>query len=364
MEPASLLGRLTEATGISGHELEVRGVVRDAWSPFVDAIREDALGNLIAHRPGAPGNGSGGTGRSAVDPPPSVLLAGHQDEIGLMVTHVEDGGFLRFTTVGGWDPRVLLAQPVTVHGAERLPGVVGTRPPHVLGPDTQKSTIPVDDMFIDVGLAADDVRARVRVGDAVTMRRRTVNLGGDRWAGKAMDNRASVLAITVALEALAVQRHVWDVYAVATAQEEIGLKGAATAAWGIRPTIAVALDVTFAKQPGANEVACKLGGGPVLGFGPNIHPRIYSALCGAADALEMAYQVEPIAGHSGTDAWAIQVARGGIPTGLVGIPLRYMHTTVEAVALKDIERAGRLVGQFVAGLDAAFADGLVEDVGV
>jgi putative aminopeptidase FrvX len=354
-DTAALLTRLTEATGVSGHEIEIAAAVREAFAPHVDTLREDALGNLIGYRRGS---------WSAEDQPAlSVLLASHQDEIGLMVTAIEEGGFLRITGVGGWDPRVLLAQPVLVHGqAAPLPGVVGSRPPHVLGPDAQKKVIPMDELFIDIGLSEDEVRARVRVGDVVTMRRRTQKLGGDRWAGKAMDNRASVLAVAVALEALGGRRPAWDVYAVATTQEEIGLKGAATAGWGVQPTIAVALDVTFAKQPGASDVPYKLGGGPVLAFGPNIHPRIFERLCAAADALEMAYQVEPAAGATGTDAWALQVARGGIPTGLVGIPLRYMHSTVETVSLKDIERSGRLIAQFITGLDADFAAGLVEGV--
>lgn len=357
LDPEHWLGRLTEAPGVSGHEAEVADVVREAWTPFVDEIRVDALGNLIALRRGALSRTAGGAADA-----PSILLASHRDEIGLMVTLIEAGGFLRFTTVGGWDPRVILAQAVTVHGRTPLPGVVGARPPHVVLPDQRSKVVPLDELFVDVGLPEADVRASVRVGDVITMRRRTTRLHGDRWTGKAMDNRASVLAVTLALEALADRRHAWDVYAVATVQEEIGLKGAATAAWGVAPTLAIAIDVSFAKQPGAGDVSYKLGGGPLLGFGPNIHPRLFEGLRTAAEQLEMAHHVEPVAGASGTDAWAIQVAQAGIPTALVGIPLRYMHSTVETVALPDIQRAGRLMAHYIGGLTAESADGWVDDV--
>lgn len=355
------LARLTEAPGVSGHESDVADAIRAAWAPFADEIREDALGNVIAVRHGAI-HRAGQTTEAGTVAVPSILLASHQDEIGLMVTGIEAGGFLRFTTVGGWDARVIVAQPVTVHGRAPLPGVVGTRPPHVLGSEQRAKAVPIDELFVDLGLPEAEVRAGVRVGDVITMRRRTTRLQGDRWTGKAMDNRASVLAVTLALEALVGRSHAWDVLAVATVQEEVGLKGAATAAWGIAPTLAIAVDVSFARQPGVGDVSYKLGGGPLLGFGPNIHPRLFEGLRAAAEQLEMGHHVEPIAGASGTDAWAIQVARAGIPTGLIGIPIRYMHSTVETVALPDIQRAGRLMAHYVCSLTAESADGWVDDV--
>jgi putative aminopeptidase FrvX len=270
---------------------------------------------------------------------------------------------VRFTGVGGWDPRGLLAQPVVVHGRTPLPGVIGARPPHVLPPNELDKVLPMEELFIDLGRPADEVAQLVRVGDVVTMRRSTHQLAGTRWAGKAMDNRASVAAIAIALETLHGLRHAWDVYAVATVQEEVGLKGAATAAYGLAPAVAIAVDVGFAKQPGAGDLPYSLDGGPQIALGPNIHPRVYEALVATADRLEMAYQVEPLPGPTGTDAGAMQVAAAGIPCGLVGIPLRYMHSTVETVSLKDIERAGRLLAHFVAALDADFVAGLVEDAG-
>lgn len=347
-----LLCRLTEVSGVSGHEIASTELVRELLAPRVDEITQDALGSVFGLKRAT----TGGPARH------TLMVAAHQDEIGLMVTAVDEG-FLRFTGVGGWDLRQLLAQPVLVHGREALAGIIGARPPHVLPADQQAKVTPMDELFVDLGRPADEVAALVRVGDVITLRRATTALAGGRWTGKAMDNRASVLAMLVALDELATLRHSWDVLAVATVQEEIGLRGAATAAFGAAPTCAIALDVGFARQPGAGDLTFTLDGGPIIAYGPNIHPRMYEALTRAADALEMGYQIEPLAGATGTDAGAIQVAGGGVPCALVGSPVRYMHSAVETVALKDIQRTGRLVAQCIAGLDDAFVAALVEDAG-
>ncbi|MCB0217606.1 MAG: M20/M25/M40 family metallo-hydrolase [Caldilineae bacterium] len=356
MDSFDLLDRLTATAGVSGHEAATADVVRAVFAPYVDAMRVDRLGSLIATRRGSlhAENGSA--------PSPSILLACHMDEIGLMVTRIEAGGFLRFTSVGGWDPRVLLAQPVTVHGRRDLPGLVGSRPPHVLGPDAQDKPVPIDELYVDTGLPEAELRAAVRVGDVISTRRGIRKLAGGLVSGKAFDNRASIAAVAIALEQLATRRHAWDVHAVATVQEEIGLKGAMAASWGIAPTVGIAIDVSFARQHGAGDVEAELGGGPLIGLGPNIHPAMHRALVEAAERLEMRHAIEPLPSGSGTDGWAIQVARAGIPTGLVSIPLRYMHSTVETLALADIERSGRLLAEMITGLDEAFAAGLVDDL--
>jgi endoglucanase len=192
----------------------------------------------------------------------------------------------------------------------------------------------------------------VRVGDLATLRRQFTQLQGDLVAGKAFDDRAAVAAILVCLEGLASVRHAWDVYAVATVQEEVGLRGAITSAYGLAPDVAIAIDVTFGNQPGVSEAeTLKTDKGPAIAFGPNIHPKLHEALVEVAKELEIPYQVEPVPGGSGTDAWAIQVTREGIPTALLSIPLRYMHTTVETVSLKDVERTGRLMAGFIGKLE-------------
>ncbi len=347
MQLAEFLKTITEASGVSGMEVGVAAIIAETYRKWADEVRIDTLGNLIALKRGE-GLPSGEH--------PRILLAGHMDEIGLVITKV-DGAFLRFGMVGGFDVRTLLGQEVLVHGRQPLKGLVGCRPPHVLSPGDNERVVPLEDLFIDVGLGPDALSELVQVGDMVTVRRDLVSLSGDYLAGKAMDDRAAVAAIAVCLETLTSRRHSWDVYGVATVQEEVGLRGATTSAYGIAPQVAIAIDVTFGNQIGVSEAeTVAMGGGPPIALGANFHPRLHERLVETAKACEIPYQVEPVPGRSGTDAWAIQVSREGVPTALLGIPLRYMHTSVETVNSKDIERTGRLMAEFITGLDAAFAD--------
>jgi endoglucanase len=249
----------------------------------------------------------------------------------------------------------MLGQEVIVHGQRELPGVVGSRPPHVLPPGERDKVIPFENLFVDVGLPEAQVKRWVHVGDLISIRREACELKGGMFCGKAMDDRASVAAVAVCLETLASKQHQWDVMSVASVQEEITLLGAATSAYDIHPDVAIAIDATFGEQNGASDPrTVGMGKGPAIGIGPNFHPKLVEALVDTASKMEMPYQREPTPGVSGTDAWPIQVAREGIPTALLGIPLRYMHTPVETVSLKDIERTGRLMAEFIAGLDDKF----------
>jgi len=375
VEVIPLLKQLSEAGGIAGYEEPVRELLRQTWQPLVDEIREGKLGSLIALKRGTESDGStarlsSSESEPAQVPRPKLMLAAHMDEVGLMVTGVEKG-FLRITRVGGTDRRVLLGLEVLVHvqhdrSAERprqsLPGIVATRPPHVLPEEERKKAVPWDKLFVDVGLPAEEVERLVTVGDLISIRRETVELKNRHVAGKAMDDRACVAAVTLALEQLSGMHHAWDVFAVATVQEETGLKGAITAAYGVAPDLAVALDVTFGKHPGVPEVdAFPLGEGPTIGIGPNFHPGLVTRLKEVAEAHEIPYQIDPIPGRSGTDAWAIQVTREGVPTALISIPLRYMHQPVETLAAQDVERAGRLLAVFIAGLEVDFLEKLAWD---
>jgi putative aminopeptidase FrvX len=360
VEVIPLLKQLSEANGIAGYEQPVRELLRQTWQPFVDEMREGKLGSLIALKKGTGADGS--AERQA--PRPKLMLAAHMDEIGLMVTGVEKG-FLRVARVGGTDRRVLLGLEVVVHGRRDLPGIVATRPPHVLPEEERNEVVPWEKLFVDVGLPAEEVEQLVAVGDLISIRREMVELKNRRVAGKAMDDRACVAAVTLALEQLAGVRHAWDVFAVATVQEETGLKGAITTAYGVAPDLAVALDVTFGKHPGVSEVdAFPLGEGPTIGVGPNVHPALVARLKEVAEIHEIPVHIEPIPGHSGTDAWAIQVSREGVPTGLISVPIRYMHQPVETLAAQDVERIGRLLAAFITGLEADFLDKLAWDTTV
>jgi endoglucanase len=282
------------------------------------------------------------------------MFAAHVDEIGLRVVDIEKG-FIRVTSLGGTDRRVLPGMEVVVHGKQDLPGVVGMRPPHVIPRGEWGKLVEWDDLFVDVGLTERRVRSLVEVGDPISFGRDLVELKGDLVAGKALDNRASVAAMTLAVERLTRLEHAWDVLAVATVQEEVGLYGAITSAYGVAPDLAVAIDVTFAKQVGhSDDSTFPLGKGPTIGLGPNFHPQVMERLKSVAEAHEIPYHIEPTPGASGTDAWAIQVSREGIPTGMLGIPTRYMHQPVETVAVKDVERTGRLLAAFAAALETDY----------
>jgi len=348
-----LLKRLSEASGVSGYEHAVRALIVDEFSRYADQIRTDPLGNVVALKKGA-----------GAEPRRAVMIATHMDEIGLIVSDL-DRGFIRFQQVGGYDDRVLVGQEVVIHGRRDLPGIIGARPPHVLSADERDKAIPYEKLMVDVGLGPQQLAELVRVGDLITMSGELVELRGGLVSGKALDNRASVVAAAVCLEELSRTRHSWDVYAVATVQEEVGLVGAAASAYGLQPDIAIAVDVTWARQPGVpDEYTYELGKGPTVGFGPNFHPAVHMALMEAAGALEITAHLEPAARPPGTDARAIEVTRAGIPCGLVSIPLRNMHTPVETAATKDVERAGRLLAALVERLDEGFVSKLAWDLGL
>lgn len=349
MDVVGLLRELCQACGVSGYEAPVRAIVQRALEPHADEIRQDALGNLVALKRGQ---------RQAAGRVPSVMLAAHLDEIGLMVTGIERG-FLRFTPVGGVDTRTIVGQEVTVHGRRPLPGIIASRPPHVVPQEERDKPVPLDKLFIDVGLDATAIEQTVCIGDIVTLRGAFQELADGCVAGKAFDDRTGVVSLALCLEMLTNMAHSWDVFVVATSQEERGLRGATVAAYGINPDVAIAVDVTFAMQPGTKESeTVALDGGPAIGFGPNIHPLVFERLRDAARSYEIKHQIEVLPGNSGTDAWAIQVTREGIPTGLVSIPLRYMHTSVELACIRDIERSARLLALFVTGLDASLEQAL------
>jgi len=351
VDPIHLLRTLSETNAIAGYEGEACELLRETWQPFVDDSYTGKLGSLIALKRG-----------SGPEPRPKVMVAAHMDEVGLMVTGIEKG-FLRIAPVGGADRRVLLGLDVTVHGQRDLPGIVATRPPHVLSREERTKVVAWDRLFVDVGLPAEEVERLVSVGDLVSVQREMAELKNRRVAGKAMDDRACVAAVTLALEQLKGVSHAWDVVAVATAQEETGLKGATAAAYGVAPDLAVALDVTFGKQPGISDTddVFPLGQGPTIGVGPNFHPGLVKRLMEVADAHEIPYRIEPLPGRSGTDAWAIQVSREGVPTALISVPIRYMHQPVETLAVQDVERAGRLLAAFIGGMEADFLEKLTWD---
>jgi tetrahedral aminopeptidase len=351
IELKPLLKTLISAPGLSGFEAPIRKIISEYWSPLVDEIATTALGSLHGTKRGTQSS-----------PRHKILLAAHMDAIGLMVTAVEDG-FIRATQVGGIDPRILPGQQVLVHGKQDLPAIVVQPADALLPPDQRDKPVPLNSLLIDTGLEADQVKSWVKVGDPISFANLPIELSDDLISGHSQDNRASIAALTICLQELAHMRHTWDVVAAATTQEEETLGGGFTSSFQEKPTIAIAVDVIFASSPGVSDYnTYPLGKGVTLSLGPNIHPAIYRFMKDLCKQLDIPYHDDVIPRHSGTDAYAMQISAEGIPTMVLGIPLRYMHTPVEVVNIKDIQRAGHLLAEFIARLDADFIQKLTWDL--
>jgi tetrahedral aminopeptidase len=341
----AFLKSLISVSGLSGYEAPVANLIKEKWTPLVDEISLSRVGSLHGLKRG--------TGKS---PRPSLMIATHMDAIGLRVSKIVDG-FLHITNVGGIDVRVLPGAAVTVHASgsnEELPAVIALPPARFL-PESVGDKILIEHLLVDTGLLPRDVEKKVRLGDLVSFANEPFELAGEVLSGHSVDNRASVAALTVCLEELQNKPHLWDVWAVATVQEETSLLGAYTSAFELRPQMAIVVDGSFAKGPGANGwQTSSMGKGVGLCIGPNMHPFLHTKLKELAEKLEIPWFLDVTIAHSGTDAFAIQITAEGIPTALVEFPIRYMHTPVESVALKDIQRTGRLLAEFVASLAENF----------
>jgi len=333
-----LLKKLCEAHGVPGREEAVRALVVSELDKLCDEIRTDALGNVIALKRGS--------GRG-----PKVMLAAHMDEIGFLVSHVDEKtGFLRIDPVGGFDPKVLMAQRVVVHtDGEDLIGIIGSKPPHVLTEEERKKPIELKDLFIDLGLPADEVKKRVHIGDFVTLQQDFTEVG-NLVSCKALDDRVGVYVMLEAVKRA--KNHVCDIYAVATTQEEVGVRGARVSSFNIAPDIGVALDVTVASDVpgvGEHEHVTKLGAGVAIKIKDSLsisNPKLVRAMRELAENKKIKYQME-ILPRGGTDAGAIQLTREGVAAITLSIPTRYLHSVVEAAHKDDIQAAIDLLAAFL-----------------
>ncbi|MCZ2126653.1 MAG: M42 family metallopeptidase [Anaerolineales bacterium] len=348
------LKSLISVSGVSGDEVRAAELIRERWSSLTDDLSQSPLGSLHGLK----------RGTLAASPRPSLMIAAHMDAIGMMVVRVAEG-FIYFTNIGGIDPRVLPGASVTVHASgtgEDLYGVIAMPPANLLPEGEGDGVVAMKYLFIDTGLLPGEVAKRVNVGDRISFGTEPLELSGGYISGHTLDNRASVAALTVCLEELQSKKHSWDVWAAATVQEETSFGGAYTSAFQLRPTVAVALDVTFGKGAGANGYQTfPLGKGVALGISPSVHPFLYRRFKEVAARVEIPVADDPMPEYSSTDADALQLTAEGIPTMVFSIPLRYMHTPVEVVALKDIQRAGRLLAEFAASLEADFIEQITWD---
>ncbi len=334
-----LLKRLCETPGVSSREEPIRALVLETLRPLVDSVSVDAMGNVIGVKRGAGG--------------PRVMVAAHMDEIGFLVKHVDDRGFLRLQPVGGFDPRVLLAQRVHVHGfaGESLLGALmpATKPIHLLTPEEREKPVKLDQLFVDLGLPGERVKGLVEVGDPVTLAR-TAEIVGDTVVSKSLDNRLSVFVMLEALRA--VGQHACEILAVATTQEEVGLRGAIPAAYALEPDIGIALDGTLANDfpgPEAHEQITRLHNGTAIKIMDSMllsHPKLVRHFRDVAEKHGIPYQLEVLP-LGGTDAGGIQRSRGGVPSFTLSTPLRYVHTVNETASLADIDASITLLARYL-----------------
>lgn len=342
MIDVDLLSKICEVPGAPGYEQRIRQFIIDTVSPLVDDVQLDAMGNVHAIK------------RGTADK--SVMVAAHMDEISFMVTHIDDQGFVRFTTLGGFDPKTLTAQRVIIHGKEDIIGVMGTKPIHVMTSEERSKMPKTTDYYIDTGLPVDKVKELIQVGSPVTRERQLIEMG-DCVNSKSIDNRVSVFILIEALRKLKDQRVPYDIYGTFTVQEEVGLRGAITAASGVNPDYGIALDVTMAYDlPGASphEVVTHLGKGTAIKVmdGATICDyRMVDYMKGVAGKHDINYQLEVLTA-GGTDTAGLQRhTNGGCIAGAISIPCRYLHQVIEMSHKSDIKDSIELLAACLTELD-------------
>ncbi|GAB4252499.1 MAG: M42 family metallopeptidase [Thermoleophilia bacterium] len=339
-----LLTVFADAHGVSGYEGEVSAVLTRELQPLVDEVNIDGMGNVIGIKRG---------------PGPAIMIAAHIDEIGFMVKYVDEQGFLRFVPIGGWFDQIALGQRVLVHTRTggRLVGVIGAKPPHIMDEEERKKVIKLKDMFIDVGArdAEDAAALGVEIGSPVTLDRALAPLAHDLVTGKSFDDRAGVVMMVAALQKLQHEDPPATVYAVGTVQEEVGLKGARTSAYGLEPDAALIAEVTIpGDHPGVNKEQrhVAVGKGPVItvvdadGRGVIVPKRVVDWLRTSAENASLPYQLDVGSGGT-TDATAIHLTKTGIPSGVISVPTRYIHSPTEVLDLSDIAKGAELIARAV-----------------
>jgi len=351
LDTITVLKDLLERPGVTGFEEQRRRCIADYLSRFCDDVSMDVIGNVI----GTMGDGD-----------KSIMLAGHYDQIGFMISYIDDDGHACFKQVGGWDPRVIYGTRVKVWigsgPTSFVTGTIGAQPPHLLEREDREKVVKMEDMRIDFGASSrgDAEKLGVSPGCVATIDSPVTRLGGadsDFVVGAGFDDTCSIVAFIKGLELMEAGRlKNTKVHVVATVQEEIGLRGAEVSGYNIAPWCAIAVDVTHAISPGVKATKVgdiRLGGGPVIAMGPNFTKDLWNMMMKQAKDRKIPYQVEPVPAASGTDAWALQVIRGGRISGLVSVPNRYMHSPNEVISIKDLENTGRLLAAVVESIQGS-----------
>ena len=331
MDIKDTIKKLSQLHGVSGYEYRFSGEIEKMFSEYCNEVTVDNLGNVT------------GIIRCGKADAKAVMIEAHIDEIGMMITEIDDRGFLRFTNVGGIDARILPGKEVLVHGREDLIGVVGAKPPHITTAEMRSKALPMEDLYIDIGYNKEQADELVCVGDTVTFTDGFRELGSKYISTKSQDDRTSVAVMLWVMEKLKNYSLPFDVYFCACVQEEVGRRGAEAAANAADPVFAVAIDVCHATTPDASSGTVKAGSGAVISRGPNIHPVLFDHATKLMNENNVSYTVEIEPRDTGTDAWVIQVAREGIPTLLFSLPLKYMHTMVETINTEDVKQTANAI---------------------
>lgn len=335
MELRAIIEKLSSMYGPISFEQDVTAWLAEQIKPFCDKVYTDVMGNLIAVK------------KCGKENAPKMILDAHIDEIGLIVTGIENG-FLHFAPLGGVDPRILPALQVKVLTDPPIHGLIDSLPPHALKADEMEKPFDIEKLTIDIGMSQEEAEKLVPLGTPVVFDVEPVMLGENRLCGKSLDDRACAAIICKVMEELAEDTLNLDMYYLFSAQEEVGARGATTAAFDIAPDYCIAMDVNFAKSPDSNGYdQMDMGGGPAIAIGPNMNHKMSTDLIGLAKNLEMPYQVDVIRANSGTNAWPIQISRGGVATALISLPLKYMHTPHEVMDLRDGENIVKLVSEYI-----------------
>ncbi len=333
MEMNKMLARLCAPAGVSGAEEPACEAALELLREYIPDAQADSFGNVS----GFIGDRSNGK--------PTLLLEAHIDEIGFIVTYIDENGFVRVANCGGTDNRLYAAQTVTIHGKEPVKGVIATLPPHVSSDD--KKVMKTEDVVIDTGFSAEKLKKIISLGDRITIDSEFSALGEKRVTGKALDDRSGAAAILFALSLLKSKEAAFNIAVLFASQEEVGSRGAIIGAYRAEADYALATDVSFAYTPDAPKEKCgKMGAGAMIGISPSLSKSVAKRLFSLAEELEIPCQTEVMGGGTGTDADDIAATRGGVKTGLISIPLKYMHTPVEVVETADVEAVGRLMAAF------------------
>lgn len=331
MDTEMILKRLADECSVSGFESGICETVKELMLPFCDSVKINRFNSVICHKKSGNGNGK------------KVMIEAHLDQIGMIVTGIDEMGFVKFMSVGGIDKRILPCLEVCILGNERVYGVIGSKPPHIAEKSDKNKMPDIGELLIDTGYSKDELKDKISVGDSIVLKSSLTKLAGETVCSSALDNRAGITAIISA--AAQIEKTEYDIYYVFASEEELGLHGAYPASREIAPDYAIIVDVThgMTEDTKSETGVFSLGCGAVVCKGPALNPDLSKRLIDIAKENGIKYETEVVSGHSGTNAWAVQKSRGNCKTALVSIPLKYMHTAVETVDISDINEVSKLV---------------------